>query len=185
MASDVEHLGRFRPYLQFLAQMSWDPFLQPKMDPSDVVQQTLLQAHAGLDQYQGQTDAELAGWLRRILANVLAERQRHFHRDKRDVSRERPFEQALLDSSRRLVRFAAPGPSPSQQAEFSERALQVASAVDSLPEGQRQALLLHYWSGHSIPEIARFLERTPSAVAGLIHRGLKALREKLSNLQDG
>jgi DNA-binding NarL/FixJ family response regulator len=44
---------------------------------------------------------------------------------------------------------------------------------------QREALVRHYWQGQSLPEIARALDRTPAAVAGLLHRGLKKLRALL------
>ena len=182
MPGDAEQLGRFRPYLLFLARMSWDRRLQPKLDPSDLVQQTLLQAHGKLNQFQGNTDEELAGWLRQILANVLAERQRHFHRDKRDVARERSLEDVLAESSRRLSGFPGAEPSPSENVEFGERALRVTAAMERLPEDQRDTLILHYWQGHSVPEIAEFMQRTPSAVGSMVHRGLEKLRDELVDL---
>ncbi len=102
MQSEHEQIVRFRPYLLFLARLTTDRRLQSKLDPSDLVQQTMLQAHGNFDQYRGTSDDELAAWLRQILANVVAERQRHFGRGKRDVSRERSFENALAESSLRL-----------------------------------------------------------------------------------
>ena len=41
---------------------------------------------------------------------------------------------------------------------------------------QREALVLHYWQGQTVGEIARHMDRGPAAVAGLIKRGLKQLR---------
>ena len=58
--------------------------------------------------------------------------------------------------------------------------LTVASARDmvrSLPDAQREAVARHYLIGDDIATIAVALERTPAAVAGLLHRGLKRLRE--------
>ena len=66
-------LERYRAYLHLLARLQLDPRLQSKLDASDVVQQTLVKAHNGRGQFRGQTDAELAGWLRRILANTLTD----------------------------------------------------------------------------------------------------------------
>jgi DNA-directed RNA polymerase specialized sigma24 family protein len=67
----VPPLDRFRSYLKFLARVQLDPRLRAKLDDSDLVQQTLLQAHRAIGQFRGSTAEELAGWLRQILAGVL------------------------------------------------------------------------------------------------------------------
>ena len=56
-------LERFRSYLRLLARLHLESCLQGKLDPSDVVQETLLKAHEKIDQFRGGSDAELAGWL--------------------------------------------------------------------------------------------------------------------------
>src|SRR5258708_28745764 len=65
-------LPEFRDYLKVLASAQLDPRLQRKLDASDLVQQTLLEAHRDMEQFRGETRGELAGWLRRILARNLA-----------------------------------------------------------------------------------------------------------------
>src|SRR6516165_3886194 len=115
-------LERFREYLRLLARVQMDPRLQGKLDPSDIVQQTLLEAFQKRDQFRGATDAERAAWLRRILAHNLADALRAFGRDKRDLDRERSLEESLRASSLRLERWLATGDaSPSEQSERQER----------------------------------------------------------------
>lgn len=183
MSFEAPHLARYRPYLAFLARLSWDHRLQSKLDPSDFVQETLLRAHANAEQFRGRSEAELAGWLRQILANVIAEQNRHFRRDKRATERERPLDQELAESSRRLAGFVSEDPAPSQDVHFNERALRVAAAMEDLPQAQRDALVLHYWQGRSIAEVSAVMQRSAPAVAGLVHRGLKKLRQDLADLR--
>ena len=173
-------LGRFRSYLHLLARLHLDPRLRGKVDPSDLVQQTLLQAHQARQQFRGQTEAELAGWLRQILARTLAHAVRDLARGRRDVGRERSLEEALEQSSVRLETWlATEESSPAEQAERGEQALRLAEALEGLPEAQREVLTLHYWQDWSLADIGRHLGRSRAAVAGLLHRGLRQLRTSL------
>ncbi len=80
-------LERYADYLRLLARCQIDPRLRSRLDPSDVVQQTLLIAHEKLAQFRGRTHAELAAWLRTILANHLARAMRRYDREKRKQGR--------------------------------------------------------------------------------------------------
>jgi RNA polymerase sigma-70 factor (ECF subfamily) len=87
-AAGAANLGleRCREYLRMLARLQLHPRLHGKLDASDVVQQTLLSAHANRGQFRGRTEAELLGWLRQILANHLAGAVRQFGAALRDVN---------------------------------------------------------------------------------------------------
>src|SRR5580692_4099989 len=173
-------LEPFRAYLRLLARLNLAPQLRGKLDPSDVVQQTLLQAYQALDQFRGRSEAELAAWLRQILARNLAQAVRDFGRARRDLAREQPLQAALDASSARLEAWlAADQSSPSERAEQGEQALRLAEALEQLPEAQREALVMQYWQGLSLAEIGTHLGRSPEAVAGLIKRGLKQLRQRM------
>jgi RNA polymerase sigma-70 factor (ECF subfamily) len=172
-------LERYRPYLLLLARMRLDPRLRGKLDASDVVQQTLLEAHQARDQFRG-TEHEEAAWLRQILARNLANAVRDLMRDKRDVRREQSLEAAIEESSRRLDGWlAAEQSSPSERAERHEQGVRLAAALAELPEAQREALTLHHLEGRPLEEVARLVGRSREAVAGLIKRALRQLRERL------
>lgn len=177
-------LEQFRDYLCVLARAQLDPRLQGKLDPSDVVQQSLLEAHQAREQFRGHGPAQQAAWLRQILARNLANVQRDFGRARRDVARERSLQTALDESAARLEAWvAASGPSPSQQALQGEQVLRLTAALATLPEPQRTAVVLRHCQGWSLAAISQHLGRTPAAVAGLLHRGLRQLRHLLTELE--
>src|SRR6266542_2633528 len=179
---DQDRLARWRQYLALLARLHLDARLRSKLDPSDVVQQTLLRAHEKLHQFRGDGDTELRGWLRQILANTLAEAARRFGADARDIARERSLEGGLDQSSGRLEAWlAAEQPWPSQHAQREERLLRLAAALAELPDDQRRAVELHHLLGCAVAEVADQMERTKQAVVGLLFRGLKRLRRLMAD----
>src|SRR6516165_9962595 len=97
-------LDSYRNYLRLLARTGIDASLQGKADPSDLVQETLLKAHQNFDQFQGETEAELVAWLRRILSRNLADLVRRFKAaGTRAVRREQSFDDVINTSSRVLL----------------------------------------------------------------------------------
>lgn len=175
-------LERYRAYLTVLARAHLDPRLRPKLDESDLVQQTLLAAHAARGAFRGQSEAELAGWLRQILARNLAMAVREFRRQARDVARERSLDEAAEVSSARLdVWLAAEQSSPSQRAAVAEQTRRLAEALERLPGAQREALVLQHWHGWSVARIGEHLGRSPAAIAGLLKRALARLREVMAD----
>ncbi|HVS37156.1 MAG TPA: sigma-70 family RNA polymerase sigma factor [Gemmataceae bacterium] len=167
----------YRDYLHLLARLQLDPRLRGKLDPSDVVQQTLVKAHQNRGQFRGRTEAEQAGWLRRILANTLIDAARKYQRE---LDGQRPLEQAVDASSARIEAWlAAEQSSPSDRASRQEDLIRLARALAQLPEDQRGVVEMHHLRGAPVVEIAESLGRTEAAVAGLLRRGLKKLRTLL------
>jgi RNA polymerase sigma-70 factor (ECF subfamily) len=172
-------LESFREYLGLLARINMDPRLQGRIDPSDIVQQTLLKAHEKQDQFRGKNDAERLAWLRTILANQMADALRKFRRQQ--GNRERSIEEALEASSARLDAWlAAEQASPSERIVDQERLLEMAEAMAKLPDDQRTALELRHLQGLSVPAAAVRMNKSPSAVASLLYRGMKSLREMMN-----
>ena len=177
---------RFRDYLRVLARVQLDSRWQGKVDPSDVVQQTLLKAHQARDQFRGRDSAQQAAWLRRILANTLANVFRDLGRGKRDVALERSLEQALNDSSARLEAWlVADQPSPSEEAIRQEQLVRLAGALERLPDDQREAIVLRHCHGWPVQQISEHMGRTLAAVASLLRRGLKQLRQQVPPPNEG
>lgn len=174
-----ENLEDYREYLRLLAQLQLDKQLQGKIDLSGVVQQTMLEAYQDL-QSKAPKKEQLAGWLRRILANNLFDEIRKLKTEKRNVERERSMDAAIEHSSQRLQLWLADEQiSPSDIFDQQERTLRLSQALATLPDAQREALVLRHIQGLPLIEIATHLGRSHAAVAGLLKRGLQQLRNKL------
>jgi RNA polymerase sigma-70 factor (ECF subfamily) len=169
---------RYRDYLLLLARGQLDRELRAKLDPADVVQQTLLKAHQNWDQFRGSSEAELAAWLRSILTRHVADVARKF--DLCRGGREQSLEAALGQSEARPEEWLnVEQTSPSGRFEREEQLLRLAEALASLPDDQRMALELRYLRGLAIFEVAREMGRSPAAIGGLLYRGLRTLRQLL------
>jgi RNA polymerase sigma-70 factor (ECF subfamily) len=174
-------LESFRHYLEVLARIHLDPRLRGKLDPADLVQQTLLRACAALPDVRARSPEALAAWLRKILARTLADTVKHYHRDRRDVNLERSLEADLDRSSSSLAGWlAADQTSPSLAAQRNEELLRLADALAELPEPQREVVILKHCRGQTLQQIADHLGRSVPSVASLLRRGLEALRHRLS-----
>lgn len=152
-----------------------------RVDASDVVQQTFLEASRTFRDFQGGAEPELAAWLRQILQNKLAAAVRdNVQLRKRDVRRECPIDESPSD---------APGPmqldagisTPSVRAIRAEETTALLRAIAELPEDQREAVRLRHLENRPLAEIAEILGRSRDATAGLIKRGVQALRDRMKD----
>src|SRR5207253_1135044 len=133
------------------------------------VQQAILEAHQCRAQFRGESEAEWLAWLRAILANTLAAAGRRFATEARDLCKERSLEAELERSSSRLeCVLVADQTSPSGRAVRCEELLRLAHAMNCLPVDQRRVEELHHLKGFSLTEVATRMERSRSAVAGLL-----------------
>lgn len=181
---DGEALGQlmesYRASLRRLAQRQLGGRLQVRVDASDVVQQAFLEAHRSFDQFQGEGQSQLAAWLERILDNTVARTIRnHTLLQKRDVRREQSLDDTGGQGKAPAQELSAGSSTPSQKAVRREETERLARALESLPEDQRQAVRLRYLQGLSLQEIAQQMGRTEAAAAGLLKRGMQALRQHL------
>jgi RNA polymerase sigma-70 factor (ECF subfamily) len=176
----VRLLDLYRPVLCLIAEQMVGHGMRRREDASDIVQQTVMEAFAAFSQFRGQTEAEFSAWLKQILRRNVANLVRDNRAAKRDVRREQYLD--VPDGSVSMTWLQPVGnlTPPSQHVIKAEAALNLAHAIDALPDAQRTAVRLRHLEGCSIQEIADAMDKTPTAVAGLIRRGLQSLREKLS-----
>lgn len=170
-----------RAYLQVLARVQIGRRLQGKVDESDVVQEAFLGATRDFAQFRGASEKEFLGWLRQILANLLANLVRHYQGAlRRDIRLERRLEIELDQSSHALDRgLQTPQSSPSQQAARREQSLILAEALRRLPDEWRDLLILRHLEGLSFPEVAARMGRSVDRLKKQWPRALASLRRIL------
>ena len=167
--------------LRLLARLEINQRFAAKFDPSDVVQQTLMEAWQGWEKMQAQDEPQRFAWLRQILAHQLANFVRHHQgTQKRDISREfsveQSLERSLSNSAQRLdALLIAHDPSPSQAAVAAEQREQLAKVLEELPEDYRQVILLRNIEELSHQEVAKRMGRSEPAIRMLWVRALAAL----------
>jgi RNA polymerase sigma-70 factor (ECF subfamily) len=178
-------LELYRRYLGLLARVQVGQRLQGKVDASDLVQETFLDAHRRFQQFRGTSEAEFTRWLRQILAAKLADLLRRYLGAKgRDVRLERDLEKALeLSAAQFGAGIADSGSSPSHQASRREQAVILADALAQLPDDYREAIVLRHLEGLTFPEVARRMGRTLDSVEKLWMRALAKLRQVMEKFE--
>ena len=180
-----DSLGRllqmYRNYLMVLAGTQIERRLQPRMSPSDIVQETMLRAHANFAQFRGASEPELIGWLRQILVNNLAKFvEQHVLAARRDVRREVSIErlgQALEQSTIQLAALLPAGSrSPSAAAQQREEAVLLADRLAMLAPDYREVLMLRNLQGLPFETIAQQMDRSVSATRMLWLRAIDKLK---------
>jgi RNA polymerase sigma-70 factor (ECF subfamily) len=182
-AAREQLFDRYRRYLWLLAQAQLGRYLRAKCDPSDIVQQTLLEAHRDFAQFAGNHERELLAWMRQILAHNLYNETRRFAAQQRNAAREVSVEQlrAGLDHSSAVLGrcLAADTKSPSQVAAQREDAVRLADIIARLPDDYRTVLMLRVFEGLSAEDVAQRMNRSCGAVRMLQLRALTALRAEM------
>lgn len=173
-------LEQYRGYLLMLAHRYLSDALRRRVDPTDIVQLTFLEAKRDLGAFRGSTPAEFAGWLRGMLKNNVATAvTRHITTQKRSLKREVNAGHNGDDSAQGGWIQQLPGSttSPSGVAIRGEAVMALMTALHELPETQAEAIRLRYMEGLPLAEIVERMGKSDTAVAGLLKRGLQKLRQ--------
>ena len=178
MTETDRNLEDYRELLEMLGRMQLSDELAGKVDVSGVVQVTLMEFYeSGWSQL---AESERVPWLRRVFANNLLDEIRKFRTLARDVNREQSLQASLDKSAMRINEWlASDQTSPSQKAVRMEDGIRLANALKCLPSAQRKAIELHHLKELPLEEIGRRMQRSKGAVAALIFRGTKRLKQLL------
>ena len=152
------------------------------MNPSDIVQETMLAAHRDFMKFRGVSEREFLAWLRQILINCLHHaREAHFGAKMRDVRCEVSIEQVSAALDRSAADFAQvladPGPSPSVRVRQREHAVALANQLAKLRPQYRDVIVLRNLQGLSFDEVAERMNRKPGTVRMLWLRAIEKLKQ--------
>lgn len=175
-------IGPLRPWLKMLAERQLPRGLRGKVDPSDIVQQALVDAWRGQASFRGTTHPERLAWLRTILTRAIMRQDRDLLKtEKRGAGREKTL-QSAIDRDSVLLEQLAIGRErdPGSLAGQAEQTLLLADTLDKLPEDYRQVLTFRHIDGLSHQEIAKRLDRSTAATRMLWIRALEALKKAYS-----
>jgi RNA polymerase sigma-70 factor (ECF subfamily) len=175
-------LARHRARLRQMIAVRLDRRLFARLDPSDVVQEALIDAYLKLPDYLRSQPLPFYPWLRQIAWDRLVElHRRHLHLQKRSVLRETgqglplPDDSALQLADRLLGR----GSSPSARAQRDEQRERVQAALARLTPRDREVLAMRYLEQLAMAEIAAVLGITEGAVKVRHLRALQRFHELL------
>src|SRR5262245_9439140 len=174
-------LLRHRQRLKRMVALRLDRRLAARLDPSDLVQETLAEADRRLDDYLRSRPLPFYPWLRQIAANRLADARRFHLRGRRSVGREEPAglpEESAVELAERILA----GEAPSAGLRRQEQQALVRTALGRLPERDREVLVLRYLEHLSTAEAAAVLGVSEGAVRVRMLRALRRLRDLLTNL---
>jgi RNA polymerase sigma-70 factor (ECF subfamily) len=187
-ASAVQQLMRsHRDQLRRMVVVHLDRRLAARLDPSDIVQETMAEAARKLPDYLADRPLPFYPWLRRLaLEKLLEMRRRHVNAHKRSVLREQPLDGHLPDESIAALadRFVASGTQPSERAVREELRNRVHATLARLSERDREVLVLRYLEQLSPREGAAALGISESSFMKRHVRAIGRLRRLLDGKVD-
>ena len=171
--------ARYRSELRRVIALRLDPKIRTRMDPSDVVQETQLEAFCRLPDFLERRPMPFRLWLRKTAyERLLDARRQHVQAARRAVGREIPLpERSSLLLAQQLL---APGSTPSQRLDRRELAHRVRRALAQLAEPDQEILIMRAFEGMSNQEVGYVLDLDPGTASKRYGRALLRLHKVLS-----
>ena len=178
-----EFVDQIQSYVGMMANQKLDREIRAHVAPSDIVQQTMIQMIAGIDQFAGDSTEEFFGWLNRIIQNKALKSRRDLTRQKRNIRRqkslgpnEREF-RADFEPEQRLL-------TPQSNAMATERIEIFHQALSKLTADDRTVIRLRSLDQLSFTDIAHKVNRTKDSVSSLWYRAVVKFKKELEALDD-
>jgi RNA polymerase sigma-70 factor (ECF subfamily) len=192
-AGDAEQFGalleQHRPRLRRMVALRLDPRLQGRIDPSDVIQETYLEASARLAEYVQKPAMPFFLWLRFLAGQKLTTLHRHHLGTRmRDAGREVSLYRGRLpeaSSAALAAQLLGHETRPSEAAVRAELKIRLQEALNSMDALDREILALRHFEQLSLAEAAQVLGLTESGACRRHLRALKHLKDILSTLPGG
>lgn len=148
--------------------------VQAKESAHDLAQSVCREALEDIDEFEFRGEEQFRSWLFVRAMRKLYHRHRYHHQQKRDIGREArgPLDDTEVDG---LLTAYATVTTPSHVASAREQLSTIESALERLPEAQRDAIALTRLGGLSYAEAALEMNRSEAAVRGLVMRGIARL----------
>jgi len=189
LAGSGECFGRllhvYRNYLKLLVVSQLEQKLAARVSPSDVVQETFLEANRDFTRFRGTSSAEFCAWLRSILVhNLHRVVEQHVLTEKRDVRREVSLEALASNLEQSTARLDSilpdPGSSPSGTAQRQELEIELADQLAELPSDYRDVIVLRHIEAMPFEQVGQRLGRSTGAARMLWLRAIELLRERMN-----
>jgi RNA polymerase sigma-70 factor (ECF subfamily) len=162
-----------------------DPALARRVDPSDIVQEVLLEAHRRLRDYLRQPAIPFHIWLRLIANDRMNDaNRRHRQAQRRSLDREQPIAPAVSADQSSIdlaAQFIDQELTPGSEAIRRELQKRLEAAVDSLDEDDRDIILMRYFEQLSNQDVAASLGLTEAAASMRHLRAIRRLQAKLAS----
>jgi RNA polymerase sigma-70 factor, ECF subfamily len=178
-------LDRHRPRLRSMVAVHLDPRISARVDPSDVVQEALVEAYKRLPAYAQDRAISFYPWLRQIAwQRLLKLHHKHLSATRRSVQREQRAELPLPDDSMQQLanQLVSSSTEPGQRLVKQEIQQRVRAALDELRHADREVLVMRYLEHMSITEISETLELNPATVKKRHTRALQRLGRILGDV---
>ncbi len=170
-------LSRYRDRLRRMVAVRMDDRLSARVDPSDVVQETLMLAATKLAEYLRDPPLPFYPWLRQIAWNrLVALHRRHLEAGKRNIRREQPLSISGDSAIQLAERLACRESGPLQRAVRKEMCQRVRTALSALAESDREILILRHLEQLSYGDCAAILQVTEAAAKQRYVRALRHIR---------